>query len=88
LLNRTFKVDALSKILELIKFKGVVYRKLEVKTPWGIDLPNSQFLQFWKLLEGTCFLQVENDIIIELGKGDLVIINNGQNIGFQTDLIA
>jgi AraC-like DNA-binding protein len=71
-------MDALSKILESIKFKGVVYRKLEVRTPWGIDLPKSQFLQFWKLLEGTCCLQVENDATIELGKGDLIIINNGQ----------
>ncbi|WP_299291625.1 cupin domain-containing protein [uncultured Mucilaginibacter sp.] len=72
-------MDALSKILELIKLKGVVYRKLEVAAPWGIDLPKSQFLQFWKLLEGSCWLQVEENAIIKPSKGDLLLIPNGSN---------
>ncbi len=72
-------MDPLSKILESIKFKGVVYRKLEVTAPWGIDLPKSQFLQFWKLLEGSCCLQVEENVSIQLAKGDLVLIPNGSN---------
>jgi AraC-like DNA-binding protein len=72
-------MDALSKILESIKLKGVVYRKFEVTAPWGIDLPKSQFLQFWKLLEGSCCLQVEENVCIQLSKGDLVLIPNGNN---------
>ena len=62
-----------------MKLKGVVYRKLEVTAPWGIDLPESKFIQFWKLLEGSCFLQVEENVCIELAKGDLVLILNGSN---------
>ena len=72
-------MDALSKILESIKLSGVVYRKLEVTAPWGIELPKSRFLQFWKLLEGSCCLQVEENACIQLAKGDLVLIPNGSN---------
>jgi Cupin len=70
-------MDALSKILESIKLRGVVYRKLEVTAPWGIDLPKSQFLQFWKLLDGPCCLQLEKNGSIQLAHGDLVLIPNG-----------
>lgn len=72
-------MDALSKILESIKLSGVVYRKLEVTAPWRIELPKSRFLQFWKLLEGSCYLKVEENVCIQLAKGDLVLIPNGSS---------
>ncbi|WP_158825656.1 AraC family transcriptional regulator [Mucilaginibacter lacusdianchii] len=76
-MDRTKLMDVLSKVLELIKFKGVVYRKFEAAAPWGIELPKSRFLQFWKLLEGPCWLQIEERVSIEMAKGDLVLIPNG-----------
>ncbi|RZJ83502.1 MAG: AraC family transcriptional regulator [Chryseobacterium sp.] len=72
-------MDALSKILQSIRLRGVIYRKFQVRAPWGIDLPKSRSLQFWKLLEGTCYLEVEEAICIHLSKGDLVLIPNGSN---------
>ncbi len=72
-------MDALSRILESIKLTGVVYRKLEAAAPWGIDLPKSRFLQFWKLLEGSCCLKVEKNVCTRLAKGDLVLIANGNS---------
>lgn len=70
-------MDVLSKILESIKFKGVVYRKFEATAPWGIELPKSRYLQFWKLLKGSCWLQIEEQGSIKMAKGDLVLIPNG-----------
>src|SRR5580698_4218402 len=31
-------MDALSKVLETIKFKGVVYDRRELSAPWGIEV--------------------------------------------------
>lgn len=82
-------MDALSKILESIKLKGVIYRKFEATAPWGIELPKSRFLQFWKLLEGPCWLQIEEQVSIQMAKGDLVLIPNGSkhSISYQSDSI-
>jgi quercetin dioxygenase-like cupin family protein len=70
-------MDALSQILEVIKHKGVVYEKIDFSAPWGIELPNDNNAQFWRLLKGTCFLTVPGEATINLKEGDLVLVPNG-----------
>ncbi len=66
-------MDALSKILELIKLKGVIYQKLGFATPWGIAIPKGEFALFRMVLKGKCFIKLDNDDIPELNEGDLIL---------------
>jgi len=70
-------MDALSQILEVIKHKGVVYDKINFSAPWGIDLPNDNNAQFWRLIKGRCYLTVPGEPTIHFQEGDLVLVPNG-----------
>lgn len=72
-------MDALSQVLETIKFKGVVYNKREFSAPWGLEIAEDYASQFWRLLKGTCFLQVPGEQILELKEGDLVFVPHGSS---------
>jgi AraC-like DNA-binding protein len=84
LLNRPkFKsggeMDALSKVLETIKFKGIVYNKREFSAPWGLEMSQDEVSQFWRLLKGTCFLQVPGEPLLEMKEGDMVFVPHGSS---------
>jgi AraC-like DNA-binding protein len=70
-------MDALSKVLETIKFKGVVYDRRELSAPWGIDIHQDDASQFWRLLKGKCFLKVPGEPVLEMQEGDLVFVPHG-----------
>lgn len=71
-------MDALSTVLEALKFKGVVYNKVVFTASWGIDiLPNSNS-QFWRVLKGKCFIKAPDEPMIELKEGDFVFMPHGQ----------
>jgi AraC-like DNA-binding protein len=70
-------MDALSQVLETMKFKAVVYDKRELSAPWGLEIGQDHASQFWRLLKGTCFLQVPGEPLLELREGDLVFIPHG-----------
>lgn len=70
-------MDALSDILENIKFNGVAYQKVEMSSPWGFEIPQDENSQFWRLLKGTCYLKVPGEELKKLEVGDLVLIPHG-----------
>jgi AraC-like DNA-binding protein len=67
-------MDVLSNILETIKLKGIVYRKLVLRSPWGVDSPATQEVHFWRLLKGRCLVSVGGCDEIELKVGELVML--------------
>jgi AraC-like DNA-binding protein len=73
LTNRTI-MDVLSNILETIKLKGIVYRKLVLRSPWGVDSPPGPHPHFWRLLKGTSFVSVPGEEPINMQIGDLVLL--------------
>ena len=70
-------MDALSKVLETIKFKGVVYDKRELSAPWGIEIQKDEASQFWRLLKGKCWLKVPGEPPIEMQEGELIFVPHG-----------
>lgn len=66
-------MDALSKILDMINLKGVLYQKSDYAPPWGIAVPQGQFALFRMVLKGRCFVTMDNDTVIELNEGDLIL---------------
>jgi AraC-like DNA-binding protein/mannose-6-phosphate isomerase-like protein (cupin superfamily) len=70
-------MDALSKVLETIKFKGVVYDRRELSAPWGIEVQQDEASQFWRLLKGKCYLKVPGEPPVEMQEGELIFVPHG-----------
>jgi AraC-like DNA-binding protein len=70
-------MDALSTILEATRLKSVVYSKISLGAPWGVDVVKDQNSQFWRLVSGNCFVGSPDGKVIELNEGDLVFIPHG-----------
>jgi AraC-like DNA-binding protein len=74
-------MDLLSDILESIrlkKLKAVIYPKITVsKNSWGIDVPEDNSSQFWRLLKGTCYLKVNGEAAIKMKEGEIFFIPHG-----------
>jgi len=70
-------MDALSKVLETIKFKGVVYDKRQLAAPWGIEVQQDEASQFWRLLKGKCWLKVPGEPPVEMREGELIFVPHG-----------
>lgn len=70
-------MDALSEILEVIKYRGIVYEKIDFSAPWGIELPDDTNSQFWRLVKGKCSVTIPGETTIEMKEGDTVLIPNG-----------
>jgi AraC-like DNA-binding protein len=74
-------MDLLSDILESIrlkKLKAAIYPKITVtKNSWGIEVPQDNNSQFWRLLKGTCYLKVKGETAIEMKEGEIFFIPYG-----------
>jgi AraC-like DNA-binding protein len=72
-------MDALSTILEATKLESVVYKKLDVCAPWGLDIAQDDNSQYWRLIKGSCILGLQDGQTIEMKEGDLVFIPHGSS---------
>jgi AraC-like DNA-binding protein len=80
LLNRiNINMDALSAILEATKLESVVYKKLDVCAPWGLDIAQDDNSQYWRLIKGCCVVGLQDGQTIEMKQGDLVFIPHGSS---------
>jgi AraC-like DNA-binding protein len=79
LFSININVDALSTILEATKLESVVYKKLDVCAPWGLNIAQDNNSQYWRLIKGTCVLGLQSGQIIKMKEGDLVFIPHGSS---------
>ena len=70
-------MDALSDVLDSLKFKGVVYQKILFTAPWGVAIAQDQYSQFWRLLKGTCYVSIPGEEMIRMNEGDFVLVPHG-----------
>ena len=79
MLNRIklLKMDALSTVLEATELRCIVYSKIDLAAPWGLDVVRDENSQFWRLVSGTCAIGSPDGSIIEMAEGDLVFVPNG-----------
>ena len=72
-------MDALSAILEATKLESLVYKKLDVCAPWGLEIAQDDNSQYWRLIKGSCILGLQDGQTIEMKEGDLVFIPHGSS---------
>ena len=70
-------MDALSTVLEATGLKSVVYNKIPLEAPWGLDIVKDDNSQFWRLISGNCTIGTPDGNTIEMTAGDLVFIPHG-----------
>jgi AraC-like DNA-binding protein len=71
------RMDALSTILEATRLQCIVYNKIPLAAPWGLDVVKDENSQFWRLVSGSCTIGSPDGRVIELAEGDLVFVPHG-----------
>jgi AraC-like DNA-binding protein len=72
-------MDALSTILDATSLRSVVYSKIPLSAPWGLDIVKDDNSQFWRLVSGSCTIGTPDGRIIEMDEGDLVFVPHGSS---------
>jgi AraC family transcriptional regulator, activator of mtrCDE len=71
-------MDVLADIFETIQLKGTFYFRTHFSAPWGTTIPpQSHAARFHYVVQGTCYIRVEQGQTTQLSQGDLVMIPNG-----------
>jgi AraC-like DNA-binding protein len=71
-------MDALSDVLNSVRLKAVIYRKIIVTTSsWGIEMAQDSYSQFWQLLKGTCYLKIHGEGAIKMNPGEIIFVPHG-----------
>jgi AraC-like DNA-binding protein len=71
------EMDALSTVLEATRLRSIVYNKITLAAPWGLDVVQDENSQFWRVVGGSCTIGSPDGRIIELAEGDLVFVPHG-----------
>ena len=71
-------MDALSELLDSVRFRGRLYCKVEARSPWGLSAAPSGVATFHGVLHGEAILRALPDRRpIALAAGDLVVLSHG-----------
>ncbi|MEO6849527.1 MAG: AraC family transcriptional regulator [Mucilaginibacter sp.] len=70
-------MDALSTVLAATGLKSVVYNKLLLAAPWGLDIIKDDNSQFYRLVSGSCTIGSPDGRIIQMVDSDLVFVPHG-----------
>ncbi len=74
-------MDVLSDVLDLLKFKGVLYFRTDLTAPWGITVPAYQNVaRFHLAVGGECWVEIEGQLEpVRLNAGDMILIPHGKS---------
>jgi len=71
-------MDVFDDIFNTVQLKGLLYFRTNFSPPWGTTVPEHHHAaRFHLVIQGRCFVQVNDDKSIELTAGDLVLIPKG-----------
>ena len=77
-LNQQSDFDLLGDILETLRFRGSIFFRSELATPWGISLPEMGIPRFHIMLSGDCFVGAVDHQSMRMGEADMVMFANGE----------
>jgi AraC-like DNA-binding protein len=74
-LSRKSGMDALSSLLNEIRFEGWFFCRSDLAAPWGFELPGGRLVALHAVLEGHCRLDIPGtDEAVELKTGDVALL--------------
>lgn len=72
--------DVLSDILDTVELKATVYFRTEFHPPFGIAVPSyRRAARFHLIVQGQCFVRLDDGTIVTATPGDLVFVPGGQS---------
>jgi AraC-like DNA-binding protein len=69
-------MNVLNSVLGKVKLSSTVYFKSDFSSPWGMNIPKTNFAQFHIITKGQCVLKIEGKIIT-LFTGDIIVLPFG-----------
>jgi AraC-like DNA-binding protein len=71
-------MDLLDDIFNTLNLKGALYFRTNFTAPWGTTVPTyANAARFHLVIQGKCYVKVENQAVVELNAGDLMLIPGG-----------
>jgi AraC-like DNA-binding protein len=71
------EADAVSDLLRSLAVESSVLCTSELHAPWGFSVESSTVAKFHLVLEGSCWLKLNDRAPVRLGRGDLVLLPGG-----------
>jgi len=69
--------DAVTEVLRAVKVHSTVYCLSELHAPWGLRIGRDAAAKFHLVLEGGCWLQLDETPPISISSGELVVLPRG-----------
>src|SRR5687768_6868241 len=82
-------MDALSDVLRAVRLSGAFFFDVHARAPWVAETPpgrsvvhamfpgSDHLISYHLLMEGSCWLEIENERPIKLAAGDIVVLPHG-----------
>ena len=78
-------MDVLSDVLQTVRLQSQILGRLDVRPPWGIRLERRPFSVFHLILEGSAWFQVENEKMVRVEAGDVLMLPRGNAHSLRDD---
>lgn len=82
------EVDPLSDLIRLAELRTGVSGELRASGAWALRMPPPEGLKFFAVLRGQAWLQLEGGEPLQLGPGDVVVLNWQRTLLLASDLAA
>ena len=69
--------DVLTSVMDAVRLRSRVFCRSELKAPWGMTLPGSDYAHFHVIERGGAWLRIEGEEPVALAGGDLVVVPHG-----------
>lgn len=69
--------DAVTEVLRALKVHTTVYCLSELRAPWGLRIDGDAAAKFHLVLEGGCWLQLDETSSVAISSGELVVLPRG-----------
>jgi AraC-like DNA-binding protein len=69
--------DAVTEMLAALRVRSSVYCLSDLREPWGFEVDGSSVAKFHLVLEGSCWLRLDDCAPVCLRAGDLVVLSRG-----------
>ena len=74
---RSDATDVLTTVMDTVRLRSRVFCRSELKAPWGMALPRSDYAHFHVVERGGAWLRIEGQEPVALAGGDLVVVPHG-----------
>ncbi len=77
--NQEIEFDILEDILETLRFRGTIFFRSKLASPWGITLASAGMPRFHIMLSGDCFVGIDRNKTIKIQERGIIMLPTGHS---------